>query len=67
MRGAAAGAIGALVVPLGYVLAATAATADSLRSAAMGMPVPLRRMRPPRQVPLDRPLPRYDWSEVCPV
>ncbi len=64
VRGAARGAVGALVLPLAAVLETSMRVADSIRSAVMGIPPLLPRARPPRHVAPDLPLAPYNWSEV---
>jgi hypothetical protein len=66
VRGAARGAVGALVLPLAAVLETSMRVADSIRSAVMGIPPLLPRARPPRHVVSNLPLAPYNWSEVRP-
>ena len=67
VRGAGRGAAGVLIRPLAAGLETSMRVADSIRSAVMGLPPLLPRVRPPRYVPSPgEPLGPYNWSEVRP-
>eukprot|EP00884_Botryococcus_braunii_P001070 jgi/Botrbrau1/10964/Bobra.0383s0018.1 len=64
LRGTVRGALGALLRPTASLLDMSSRVADSLRLAVMGPRHMASRLRPPRYVPLSKPLPAYDWSEA---
>ena len=67
LLGGAVRALLSLVIrPVAWLLATSAAVADSVRTTVTGAAAALPRLRPPRPVPPGLPLPPYDWSEVLP-
>ncbi len=64
LGGAARALLGLAIRPVAWLLATSAAVADSVRTTVTGAPASLPRLRPPRPVPAGAPLPPYDWSEV---
>ena len=68
LLGGALRALLSLVIrPIAWLLATSAAVADSVRTTVTGAAAALPRLRPPRPVPPGLPLPPYDWSEVLPA